>query len=102
MKGWLTLFFLLLLMPLAYASVTGEGPSKDTYGVGENIDSTITIVPDHHTFGMLKLMIVCTQEVQVFSKVINLDKDKSEVISQQLSAPPNYQGSCKIKAILSE
>lgn len=102
MKKWLSLAFLILLLPFASAMLVIDGPSKETYGVGENIDSTITITPDHHTFGMLKLLISCTQEVQVFSKVINLDKDKTETINQQLSAPPNYQGTCKVKAILSE
>ena len=102
MRKLVILIVVLLSLPIVNAGLTINELAKDIYGVGEDIDTTVMITTDHHVFGMLKMHISCEKEFQVFSKVINLDKNKTQTFYQALSAPPDMQGECRIRAVLSE
>src|SRR3989344_7750714 len=98
MKRGLLLIALLILLPSAYASIELNGPSKETFNLGEKIDVTGSIFAESSVFGFFKMTLVCSQSTDLLVKVINIRQTEREQFSESLFIPFSADGECLIKA----
>lgn len=100
MKKYVLTALILLLLPVAEATVTISGVSKDAYNVGDKIGVSGYVSVTSKTFGFLSIDLDCQQDMKLFVKLINLKSNEREDFEQELPLPFYIEGPCRIKSSL--
>jgi hypothetical protein len=105
MKRGILLFIILLIIPIAYAEISIDGPQKNTFNLGDEITISGYVLRESAFSGFFKLALVCNNErVELPLTSLSLLAGERKLFPNDFSIPKivanNIDGDCFIESSL--
>ncbi len=97
MKRLWAIIFLLILIPSVSAIIELEGPARDIYNLGDEVNVEGYILVNQDVFGFFRIIIDCETEIPILTKSISLKKDTKKSFDESFIVPFYIAGDCSLK-----